>query len=116
MTTTTTHTPGRGTVGFNMEGANCFGQVRRDDGSVITVKGTFNAQVAELEGLATKVCLTKAVPTKNGNGPRMRGSVVFTDTGEVIPVTLWAPKNVGAKAYGLTDDVEFVPGTPGYPF
>lgn len=109
-------TPGRGTVGFNADSNECYGRVRRNDGSSIVVKGTYSGEVAQLEGLGTKVNLAKAVATKNGNGPRMRGSVVFTDTGEIIPITLWAPKNAGATGYGLTDDAPFVAGTPGFPF
>ena len=105
---------GRGTIGFNADGT-CFGQVRIGN-NVIGVKGQYNAATATLEGPGVVVNLAKANPTRANNGPAMRGSILFTESGEIIPQTLWRPKNEGAVAYGLTDDKPFVPGDVKTPF
>lgn len=99
--------PGLGTIGFNTDGS-CFGTIRRN-GVDITVRGDYTGTNISLAGDNVAVALAP-VARRTERGPRARGSIVFTDTGEVKKACMWAPKNKDAIAYGLSEDVPFVPG------
>jgi hypothetical protein len=109
MTTTTTQTPGRGTLVFNADEArSCYGRVRPPNGHMITLRGTYSELGATLAGEGVTVQVRKAAPPANPNPeltyPVGRASVLFSDTGEIIHTGMWAPKNENAIAFGLTDD------------
>ena len=107
------YAPGRGTVGFNPSGV-CFGRLRVE-GAEIALRGSYDSTIVRLEGGGHRVVLTPANPTAGGNGPAMRG--VWVDpNGESHEVSLWRPKNDGAKAYGLSDDEAFTPSEMVTPF
>jgi hypothetical protein len=104
-----TYAPGRGTIVFNADaGYTCFGRVRRD-GKEYVVQGTYSSAGATLVGELCSLKVVRLEPKVNARVgvqyPVARAELVFTDTGEVHMLGVFAPTKPGAVAHGLTDDV-----------
>lgn len=115
---------GRGVIGFNEDGTT-WGYIRPDGAETpeVAVRGTYDATSVVLEADNIRIALAPAAKTVRGNGPRLRGSVIFTDTGETKKVVAWLnPEkrdnegNALPRTYGLTDEAGFVPSKSVTPF
>jgi hypothetical protein len=95
-------TPGLGTVSFVLDSDVAFGQLRTND-AVLALHGTYNATCVRLETREGHSLVLTPIARPAENGPKLRGTLLDTKTGETQTVVAWAPTK-GGKAYGLSTE------------